>query len=502
MKIKYKFFILFIFNALLILFLMAVSLYFIHYKNHLENIDNMELDSLNSFVNALKNTYKDNNGWEKLKHNPQKWVEIVVTNLEKDRRTRHNIKAPLNQTKNEKWAEDQRLYKQKFDESVIQILGFDSEIPCKVKKLPIDPMQLGLRLFLMDHNKKIVAGNTGIHTGYLRKLILENKIIGYIGLAHPMQKIHHPLVIKYMATKIQLFYVIGVGILIISVMLSYYISRKILKPIDNLIKGTEDVKSLKLDSHIDVESRDELGILSENFNHMIETLNRYEKIRKKLMTDISHELKTPLANIRCTIEAMIDGIYNINKSTVSSVNSELVLLGKLIDDIHMLALADSNNLPVKKEWIYPIDTLAETLDLFQSEISKQQLTIQSNLDAMESATLYGDELYFVRLFSNLISNTLKYTDSGGVLKISTTCQNNALVICFDDSMPGVPDEALNRLFDRLFRVDKSRSRNLTSSGLGLSICKEIVNIHNGTIQANHSKLGGLQIVITLPIQGS
>jgi len=480
---------------------MVVALYFIHYKDHLENIDKMELDSLSYFVDALEDTYKNNNGWKKLKDNPQQWVEIVVTNLEKDRRARHNNNPP-NQTKDEKWIDDQRLYEQKFNESVMQILGYASESPCKIKVLPIDPMQLGLRLFLIDHNKKNVAGNKDTHTKYLRKLILENKIIGYIGLAHPMRNIHHPLAIKYMETKIQLIYVIGCGILIISVILSYYISRKILKPIDKLIKGTENVKSLKFDVQIDVESRDELGTLAENFNHMIETLGRYEKMRKQLMTDISHELKTPLTNIRCTIEAIIDGIYNTNKTTMSSINSELVLLGKLIDDIHMLALADSNHLPVKKEWIYPIDAFVETLDLFQREIENHQLTIESNLDAMESVSIHGDELYFVRLFSNLISNTLKYTDSGGLLKIKTSCQNNKLVICLDDSKPGVPDAALNRIFDRLFRVDKSRSRNLASSGLGLSICKEIVKIHNGTIEAKHSQLGGLQIVITFPIQGA
>jgi len=120
---------------------------------------------------------------------------------------------------------------------------------------------------------------------------------------------------------------------------------------------------------------------------------------------------------------------------------------------------------------------------------------------MEYVLMHGDTSYLVRLFSNLVSNTLKYTDSGGLLKIKSSIHNNRLIICFDDSKPGVPDSALNRLFDRLFRVDKSRSHDLGSSGLGLSICKEIVEIHEGSIQANHSKSGGLQIVLDFPIKG-
>jgi len=501
MKIQYKFFILFSFNALLIITLMAVVVYIFHYKDFMKNIDKLELNSLNHFAQALIETYQKNNGWDVLKKDHQKWTELVVTYLDKDRIARHGDNKN-NFTMNKTELNDRELSQIQQKKTLKQFIVINDPKKPQVKMLPMDPMQLGLRLFLVDNHKNYVAGNKVKNDlNYLRTLMIENNIIGYIGLSNPIGKIQHPLNTIYLQTQLKIIYAIGCGVLIISVILSYLISRRILKPIDELVKGTDAVKSLEFDITINVRSNDELGYLSKNFNHMIETLNHYERIRKQLMTDISHEIRTPLTVIRCTIEAMIDGIIHSDEKNLFSVKSELILLGKLVDDIHMLSLADAKSLPIKKEFIHPIDALIKVLDLFQSELERNQMTVQTNLDVMEYVLMHGDTSYLVRLFSNLVSNTLKYTDSGGLLKIKSSIHNNRLIICFDDSKPGVPDSALNRLFDRLFRVDKSRSHDLGSSGLGLSICKEIVEIHEGSIQANHSKSGGLQIVLDFPIKG-
>ena len=114
-------------------------------------------------------------------------------------------------------------------------------------------------------------------------------------------------------------------------------------------------------------------------------------------------------------------------------------------------------------------------------------------------TLKGDADRLAQLFTNLLENTLRYTDSPGVLKINALRSDSRLTICFEDTAPGVPPEAIRRLFDRLYRVDTSRSRKLGGSGLGLAICKQIVEAHGGTIQAVNASSGGLQIRIELPL---
>ena len=486
---------------------MTATVYYFLYKDFITNLDTTKLNSINNFVDALVNIYQKNNGWHLFINNPQQWVDFIVSNLEKDQGGPHvNNMMNSNPTMIENGRDDNKNNDEKHNENLIRLFGFNNNNNNnnnnKIKILPADPMQLGLRLFLLDQKKIHIAGRkANSNKNPLRTVFYDNKIIGYIGLTRPIQKIHHPLDIEFILSQMQAIYVFGLGVLIISIFLSYYFSRKILEPIDKLITGTDAVKSFQFDIKINVQSGDELGHLAKNFNNMIETLNHYEKMRKQWMTDISHELRTPLTIIRGTIESIIIGIYDYNEQQLLSIKKEVIILNKLVEDIHMLSLADSNNLLVNKESLKPIDLLIETLELFQNELDSHPLTIQLDLTAMESVVMSADKHYLVCLFSNLLSNTLKYTDSGGILRIETSSKNKRLYIYIDDSKPGVPDEALNRLFDRLYRVEKSRSRDLGSSGLGLSICKEIVEIHEGTIRSNHSSLGGLQIVIEFPIKG-
>lgn len=106
------------------------------------------------------------------------------------------------------------------------------------------------------------------------------------------------------------------------------------------------------------------------------------------------------------------------------------------------------------------------------------------------------------MFANLLANSLRYTDEGGTLKVSMATLETHVQICFEDSEPGVPEEMLPRIFDRFFRVEQSRSRTLGGSGLGLSICKNIVDLHHGEIAAEHSPVGGLRVRIRLPLKGN
>ena len=137
---------------------------------------------------------------------------------------------------------------------------------------------------------------------------------------------------------------------------------------------------------------------------------------------------------------------------------------------------------------------------FQPRLQQKGIELRLALTAAGPIILKGDADRLAQLFSNLLENTLRYTDSPGYLKIHERHSEDRLSIFFEDSAPGVPDEALGRLFDRLYRVDKSRSRGLGGSGLGLAICKQIVEAHGGTIQAFNAPAGGLLIQIELPVR--
>jgi two-component system sensor histidine kinase BaeS len=164
-----------------------------------------------------------------------------------------------------------------------------------------------------------------------------------------------------------------------------------------------------------------------------------------------------------------------------------------------LSLADSQCLLAQKDPVRPLAVLAEMADLFRSRFGRKKISMTVDISKEEPVFTLGDADRLAQLFSNLLENALNYTDSPGSLTIYERHYAGKLTICFEDSAPGVPEKALERLFDRLYRVDKSRNRELGGSGLGLAISKQIVESHGGRISASPAAAGGLLIRVELPL---
>jgi len=232
---------------------------------------------------------------------------------------------------------------------------------------------------------------------------------------------------------------------------------------------------------------------------MAQTLEQYERLRQQWISDIAHELRTPLSILSGEVEALQDGVRDVNPYTLGSLRSEARHLSKIVNDLHELSLADAGVLSIKKEPLDPMPVLKETLSHFQTRFEENQITVENRAGNDAPVTVTGDADRLQQLFSNVLENTLRYADSPGTLRIWQERTENRLALFIEDSGPGVPAEALERLFDRLYRVDKSRSRTQGGSGLGLSICKSIVTALGGEIRAVNAASGGLRIEIELPI---
>lgn len=289
------------------------------------------------------------------------------------------------------------------------------------------------------------------------------------------------------------------NIVILAAVVSFILSKHLLAPIRQLMMGTQALTSLKFETRIDVRAGDELGQLASDFNVMAQTLRRYEQMRKQWISDISHELRTPLAILRGEVEAMQDGIREMTRDTLDSLHSEVLYINKIVEDLHQLSLAEAGTLYFKNEPLNPLHVLKTALKLFQNRLTQQKITILDNLTAEQDIMVMGDSDRLTQVFSNLLENTLRYADAPGILKIWQNYSKNRLFLNFEDSGPGVPEESVERLFDRLYRVDKSRSRAKGGSGLGLAICKNIVETLGGDIRAENGASGGLRIEITLPL---
>jgi len=221
--------------------------------------------------------------------------------------------------------------------------------------------------------------------------------------------------------------------------------------------------------------------------------------RKQWVSDISHELRTPIAVLKGQIEAMIDGIRPSDKDSLKQLNNNIDQLGKLVNDLYQLSLSDQGSLNYRKENIQFAPVVTQAISDFDTEFEHKGIAIKLINSAKETDMVFADTSRLQQLLANLLTNTLRYTDAPGELTIRLSATTDTIQLELNDSSPGVSDTDLPQLFDRLFRAEKSRNRANGGAGLGLSLCKNIVQAHNGSIIATQSNLGGLRIVIKLPL---
>ena len=479
-KLSYKIFIAFTLTSLLVVTLMVGIMRFYVARNFADYVHKSLLERYSNFANDLADEYQAHKGWQALKDNPARWEAILRASLPR-KDFDDSRRPPPPEIENRR--------------SGISAPG----LPPPTPRRRIE--RLARRLVLFDSAKQQIAGGrprAAMDRYTLREISIDGQTIGWLGL-HKREPLASPLAAGFLRQQTQMFYIIGGAILVLAAIVAFILSKHLLAPIRNLTAGTRALASRKFDTRITVQSRDELGQLAADFNTMAQTLETYERMRQQWISDIAHELRTPLSILLGEIEALKDGVREVNHDTLESLNSEARHLSKIVNDLHELSLADVGALPIKKERIDPVAVLKETLGHFEQGFAENQITIEKNLANQPPIIVIGDADRLKQLFSNLLENTLRYADAPGTLNIGQERIDNRLVFFFEDSGPGVPEESLKRLFDRLYRVDRSRSRTRGGSGLGLSICKSIVNELGGDIKAVNGQSGGLRIEVELPL---
>ena len=197
------------------------------------------------------------------------------------------------------------------------------------------------------------------------------------------------------------------------------------------------------------------------------TLEKNEKARRQWVADISHELRTPLAVLRGEIEALLDGIRDTTPDAVRSLHAEALRLHRLVDDLYQLALSDLGTLTYHKEDLDLAGVLRNPIEPYHAEFAGKRIKISADIPQETDITVFSDRERLQQLFTNLLDNSLKYTDAGGELAISLSCSNSQAVLEFQDSAPGVQEDELDRLFDRLYRVEASQAAHQAEPGSAL-----------------------------------
>jgi len=488
-KLAYKIFLAFFLTAVLIVALL-IGMQYYSIRNFVEYVNLVELGKLESLEARLITIYSQNGDWEPLQNNRRGWHDL----LEKAGIEMHPPPFPPHARRGPPGPPGSRP----AEEDHARGPGPFRHPPPPPPREPPDSLDIGLRLALFDADKSLVVGppRHPMEEFTLKPVKSGSQIIGWLGL-HRMQHRSDPFAAVFLERQSKFFYLAGVTALILAGLVTVMLSRQILSPVKALAEGTQALSSRQFDKRISVRSKDELGQLAEAFNSMSGILERYETMQQQWISDISHELRTPLAVLRAEIEALQDGIRKADAESLSSLHTEVIRIGKLVDDLHLLSLADSQDLALKKSKLDPIRVLSETVALFQNRMDERGLHLDLDIEESTTAEMQGDPDRLKQVFSNILDNTLRHADVPGKLRIRSHSTGQGLTIRFEDSGPGVPPESLARLFDRLYRVDCSRSRQSGGSGLGLAICRQIVEAHGGRIEAEHSTLGGLSIRITL-----
>ncbi len=237
--------------------------------------------------------------------------------------------------------------------------------------------------------------------------------------------------------------------------------------------------------------------LAVSVNAMAESLARLEGARRHWIAEISHELRTPLAGLVGEIEAMLDGVHPIDMAHVESLYRTCDRLTRLVDDLHELAMSYLRPLRCK---FAPLDVpqlLADLSPYFVTEARKKGLALEVHCDAPKTTAIW-DSARINQLLINLLSNSIAYTDAPGRIAVRVTPLDDRVRIVIEDSAPGLSRDELAQVFEPLFRAEAARSRRGDGSGLGMKICRAIVDAHHGTIGVSGSALGGVLVRIELP----
>lgn len=430
-------------------------------RGFVDYLDRRNVDNLDGVLANAVSAYAANGSWEFLKRDEGAWLKIVRPVL---------------------WHGSAR--------EVERVLATPSAIVQAKAKLPVA---------LLDADRNLLAGKTpDLSRTPDVPIYFNGQVVGWLARVEPQSDVPSTE-LRFLDRQQRANWLINGTSVLIAIGFSLWILRALLSPVKRLASAIHLLAAGDYTHRVPVTSQDEIGQLAKDFNLLAQTLQRNEQLRREFFADVAHELWTPLGVINGQLEAMQDGIRKIDLSTISLLHQEMGLLQQLVTDLNDLSLADVGAMTYRKEESDLRQIIASTAATFEDKLSTVGIRL-AMVQPSRPVNVLVDKRRMQQLFGNLIENSSRYTSAGGQLRISLGIVGGEAAIDFEDSAPGVDQDDLPKLFDRFFRQDhKDGRRERHGAGLGLAICRSIVEAHGGRIFATPSRLGGLRIQIALPL---
>ncbi len=284
---------------------------------------------------------------------------------------------------------------------------------------------------------------------------------------------------------------------IAGIVLALLFSRNILKPIRELTQATKKMKGGDLDQQVEVRSGGEIGRLGEAFNELAQRLKEQKTLREEMVSDVAHELRNPLSNIQGYLEGLKEGMVEPSERVFESLHQQSLVLNRLVNDLRDVNRAKAGQLQLDRKEVVLEDIIGKEAKALKTRAEDKGISLREELN--ESTLVKADPERVTQVIRNLLDNAITHTPEGGEITLETHTSSGEAVTTVTDDGPGIPQEDLAHIFDRFYRVDKSRSRGTGGTGLGLTIAKEIVEAHGGEITAKSEEGEGATFSFTLPL---
>lgn len=434
-----------------------------------------EINRFDNVVAALARSHNaEKPGWAELADTPRAWSRFVGQNFRPPSR-RLRGPAPSGQA---------------------------GRPPGSVRPGGRDPLRLRSRLALLAPDKSLIAGAAPDQRHFALRPILapggsENaKPLGYLRLAAPRGAIGRADNF-FLAEQIRTLIWMSVLAILLSALAAWFLARQILAPLRELSQSTGKLASGDYSARIENTRKDELGVLIDRYNGLAQSLEKADQSQRQWISNTSHELQTPLAILRAEIEALQDGVRQPAPAVLAGLHASVMRLSLLVKDLNTLAQTREGEFSLALEHTDLRTLVDDAIAHARKRIAAAGLTI--TIEQKGHVPIRCDRLRMRQLADNLLENACRYTTAPGEIAVCLLRRETTVSLIMDDTPPVPPATAMDKVFERFYRVEASRSRAHGGSGLGLSICKAIAEAHNGNITASPSPLGGLRIEVTLPL---
>lgn len=472
-SIKKKVFVGLLLITLLVVFAMALMMRFgvdrgfDRYKKSQEYRFNQKI------LHMLSNHYETEGGWDTLKNDPSAWKEMIYHSAFKVA-DREKPNHPHEKTERDKPPPNNKKARAKF--TMKRVLPNYSVYDAEKNKV----------VGSIDWDKK---------AHHSLKIISVGKLVGYL-VTQSNKGIYADEDRQFNQGIQKLLLIMVVIMAVFSLLLTIPIARYFTRPIQKLTQATQKATAGDFSVRSDIRCNDELGQLSNHFNHLVKTLESNATSQKNMMADIAHELRTPLAVTLAQIEAIQDGIHQADEKTMGILYHQITTLNHLVNDLYELSLSDLGTMRYEMKEVDVLAVLKQSVNAFKLAFKQKSISCELTADEKPHQTL-GDDKRLCQLFYNVLNNAVQYTNEGGTVRVGLTQEEAHFVVVIEDSDPGLEPEQMAQIFDRLYRKETSRNKKSGGSGLGLAIAANIVKAHNGEISASDSSLGGVKITIRL-----